>query len=222
MNDQQHPTTSKESSDSGFLRHPLFLLLAGVFATALATAVLVPWISSRANRNNLLQEARLKKAIEIRNKSTTINGQLNTLFTRLGMFHQDNIRLKPPSPELRRVQAKLADDMNNRYLEFDKEAWWWYKDIYEEARLLEVLPPEGTERSRKLRKDLDQYAENIRKSVTAIGVFWHACVAQNYDFEEEGNTTAIQTSQTEELKNLSWAREDLINQIVLDLNTTQQ
>src|SRR6185436_1505816 len=43
------------------LRHPLVLLIIG----ATITSLLFPYLNSRVNRNELLQEAKLKKASEI-------------------------------------------------------------------------------------------------------------------------------------------------------------
>lgn len=48
------------------LRHPLLLLVIG----SVIGSFLIPWISQKTDRNRVLREARLKKAVEIVNNNT--------------------------------------------------------------------------------------------------------------------------------------------------------
>src|SRR5262245_13403099 len=88
------------------LKHPLFLLVVG----SVIGSFLIPWISQKNDKSRVLREARLKKAVDIVNNNTMTLSQLNSLVTRLGIFHKDNIRLKPTPAKLTELQDKLADD----------------------------------------------------------------------------------------------------------------
>jgi heme exporter protein D len=70
------------------LRHPFVLLIIG----ATMTSLIVPYLNSKINRNQLLQEARLKKAVEIREHNTEFSSKLNALKTMLETFHNMNVR----------------------------------------------------------------------------------------------------------------------------------
>ena len=96
------------------LRHPFVLFLFGVVTTSL----LVPYLNSKINRNQLLQEARLKKAIEIGNHNTEFNSKFNALRTMLESFHNQNVRLRLEPAEFRQAQLKFRDDFTNFLLDF--------------------------------------------------------------------------------------------------------
>ena len=145
------------------LRHPLFLLVVG----SVIGSFLIPWISQKTDRNRVLREARLKKAVEIVNHNTETISQLNAMVTRLGIFHKDNIRLKP------------------------------------------------------LRSDVNAYANNITQTVAAFNDFWHKCLSKEYDFQENGNVTQIQTRMNERLSQLATERVALVNSLVQDFSTGQ-
>lgn len=197
------------------LSHPLLLLIIG----SLLGSFLIPYVSSLTGRKQLLQEARLKKALEILHNNSQVNSQLNVLRSRLGIFHQDNIRLKPSPAELKQRQDRLAEDVNARYLEFDKVAWWWHKDLYQEAIILEIAPPDG---SRKLGDDLAAYGDNVTKSVGALGEFWHACISKDYEFEDGGRVTQIQKEMDRRMGELYAAREKLVSDVVRDFTAPRQ
>ena len=196
------------------LKHPLFLLIVG----SVIGSFLIPWISQKNDKSRVLREARLKKAVEIVNNNTMTLSQLNSLVTRLGIFHKDNIRLKPTPAKLTELQDKLADDMNSRYGEFEKNGWWWYRSLTEEAVILEIVPPGGSDR---LRNDINAYADNITQTVAAFGDFWHICLSKEYDFEENGKVTQIQTKMNERLSQLATERVALVNKLVQDFSTEQ-
>src|SRR5437870_12105468 len=100
---------------SGALKHPLFLLIIG----SIIGSFLIPWISEKNDKSRVLREARLKKAVEIVDNNTRTLSQLNSLVTRLGIFHKDNMRLRPSSQTLSALQDKLAEDMDKGYAEFE-------------------------------------------------------------------------------------------------------
>jgi hypothetical protein len=196
----------------GVLRHPLFLLIVG----SIIGSFLIPWISQRSDKSRVLREARLKKAVEIVGNNTRSLAQLNSLVTRLGIFHKDNIRLKPSPAKLSALQEKLAEDMDKQYAEFEKTGWWWYRSLNDEAVILEIVPRTGSD---KLRHDIDNYAENMTQTVASFGDFWHKCLSKEYDFQENGPVTQIQTKMNERLKQLATERIALINNLVQDFSS---
>ena len=196
----------------GVLRHPLFLLIVG----SIIGSFLIPWISQRSDKSRVLREARLKKAVVIVGNNTRSLAQLNSLVTRLGIFHKDNIRLKPSPAKLSALQEKLAEDMDKQYAEFEKTGWWWYRSLNDEAVILEIVPRTGSD---KLRHDIDNYAENMTQTVASFGDLWHKCLSKEYDFQENGPVTQIQTKMNERLKQLATERIALVNNLVQDFSS---
>ncbi|HEY5838619.1 MAG TPA: hypothetical protein VIT19_06240 [Pyrinomonadaceae bacterium] len=206
---------AEESKDRfRVLKHPLFLMVVG----SVIGSFLIPWVSHKTDRNRALREARLKKAVEIVNHNTETLSQLNALVTRLGIFHKDNIRLKPTPAKLDELQDQLTKDMNSRYAEFEKTGWWWYRSLNDEAVILEIVPPGGSD---KLRNDVNAYGDNISQTVAAFNDFWHKCLSKEYDFEENGNVTQIQTKMYERLGQLATERVKLVNNLVQDFSPAQ-
>jgi hypothetical protein len=198
-------------SDS--LRHPLVLLLVG----SLLTALVIPYINARSNRANLIREARLKKAIEIINRSSEFNSQLNSLGTALGVFHFDNVRAKTPLPECREAQKTLNMDMNARYLEFEKRSWWWYGDLLQEAVVLELASPTDLQR---LGTDVNEYGANVGQSVGTLSDLWHALVSPDYDPNDKKISKLIDDTN-QKLADLFESRRKLTERLVQHFTTEQ-
>jgi hypothetical protein len=216
MKDQETGSERKwTTSVVNGLRHPLTLLIIG----SLLGSFLIPYINSLSNRRQLLREARLKKVLEILHNNSGIKSQLNVMRTRLGMFHQDNLRQKPSPTELKQRQDKLAEDINERYLEFDKVAWWWHKDLYQEAIILEITTPDG---SQKLAASLSEYGKNVEESVNALNVFWAACLSRDYDWKESEKVIQIVKEMDKKWADLDSRREKLVSDIVRDFTAPQQ
>jgi hypothetical protein len=191
-----------------FLKHPLLLLMVG----SIVGSILIPHISERTSRTKALQDARLRKAVEIIDNNTRTISQLNALRTRLGMFHNDNVRSKPTPAKLKEWQDKLGADMNDRYLEFEKTGWWWYRDLNDEAVILEIVPPTGSD---KLRNDVNAYHTNILDTVKALNEMWHPYVDADYDYKDS-HMTEVQESVSKEWDKLTNARTEAVNNLVAD------
>lgn len=199
---------SSDTSVLDFLKHPLLLLIIG----SIIGSILIPKISERSSRTQALQQARLRKAVEIVDNNTVTISQLNAIRTRLGMFHGDNVRLKPPPAKLKELQDQLAQDMNNRYLEFDKSGWWWYRALNEQAVILEIVPPTG---SSKLRNHVEAYHDNIGQTVNVLQEMWHACVAADYDYKD-ARITQIQEKMNKAWNDVDKTRNQIVNDLVAD------
>lgn len=199
---------SSDNSRLDFLKHPLLLLIVG----SIIGSILIPKISEQASRTKALQEARLRKAVEIVDNNTVTISQLNAIRTRLAMFHGDNVRLKPPPVRLKELQDQLAQDMNNRYLEFEKTGWWWYRALNEQAVILEIVPPTG---SGKLRSHVDAYHDNISQTVNVLQEMWHACVDADYDYQD-ARIIQIQEKMNKGWNDVDKARNQVVNDLVAD------
>jgi len=199
---------SLDNSLLEILKHPLLLLIVG----SIIGSILIPRISEQASRTKVLQDARLRKAVEIVDNNTVTISQLNALRTRLAMFHGDNVRLKPPPARLKELQDKLAQDMNDRYLEFEKTGWWWYRALNEQAVILEIVPPAGSD---KLRSHVNAYHDNIGQTVNVLQEMWHACVDAGYDYQD-ARFTQIQEKMNKEWNDVDQARNQVVNDLVAD------
>lgn len=192
----------------GVLGHPFFL----VIATALLGSLLIPPLSDSINQKKVLNDARLRKAIEIVNNNTRTITQLNSMVTRLSSFHSNNIRRQPSPAKLQELQDKLIEDMDSRWSEFDKMGWWWYQDLYDEAVILGIIQPGE---SGKLRRDIDAYHDNILKTSNAMKLLWNACKAGNYNFKD-GTVDKARDEMNQQLNALFKERIQLVSNLVSD------
>jgi hypothetical protein len=97
-------------------------------------------------------------------------------------------------------------------LEFDKTGWWWYRDLIDEAVILEIVPPTGSE---KLRAHVNEYGDNILQTVGALNELWHPCLAADYDYKND-RVTQVKNTMDKKLKDLFNARNDAVNHLVND------
>jgi len=159
-----------------FTTNNLVLLLVG----GALTSLVVPYINSK----RLTEETRLKKAMDIVSHKSEFNSQFNSLQTALTTFYYDNRRRLAERPDewnladFRAEQVRFNKEMNTRYAEFDKQAWWWYGDVLQEAYVLRLTRPENFKR---LGEVTDAYGRNAGDSVGAISDFWHKVVSPEYD-----------------------------------------
>jgi hypothetical protein len=187
-----------------FLRHPLAVLLIG---TALST-LLIPRFSERIDRAKLVQEGRLKKSMEIiaDNKETERN--LNRLLTTLEIFHKDNSGPAARLSNYKKEQKELRRIMVDRYLEFDAQAWWWYSNIYVEARILGIASPQELIRLNQLS---DLYGQNLKTSTAVIDDLWNAYLRETYNPSDRRNAELMSLTRNR-LDKLNHKRSVLVMQ----------
>jgi hypothetical protein len=202
------PLKSLASPAVDFLRHPLVLLVVG----SVIGSVLIPRISEQAGKTKVLQDARLRTAVQIVDNNTRTVSQINSIVTKLSTLHDENRRLKPSPAKLSERQDKLAEEVSNRYEEFEKTGWWWYRDLNDEAVILELVPPTGSD---KLREDVNAFANNILETVNTMNELRHACLAAAYDYKDE-RVTKIKDDVNKRLGSLFNARNNLVNHLVND------
>jgi hypothetical protein len=181
---------------SGFFGHGLTLLAAG----AVLTYVLVPLV----NEARLLQEARIKKALEILETGSEVDANLNSLQTTLAIFHKDHSYERLPPDQYAAARHRALERMEARYLEFDKRAWWWLRRVEADARLLKV---EGF-------KDYsNKYMKSLIASTQKLDTFWTRLLRQNSNPQDPEIGRLVETTQ-EELTRLNLERTKWLYQMV--------
>src|SRR5205823_7926315 len=70
-----------------FFRHPLTLSIIG----AILGSLLIPWVAGRANKQAVLEETRVKQAVEIMTTANSVNVMLNKLNTEFESFEKDSL-----------------------------------------------------------------------------------------------------------------------------------
>lgn len=199
---------NKLKSSLVVLSHPLFLLVVG----SIVGSLLIPPVSEKINRQKVLHEARLRKAVEIVDNNTRTITQLNSMITRLSSFHDTNIRRQPSPEKLKQLQEKLVEDMDNRWLEFEKTGWWWYQDLNDEAVILGIIPAAGTS---ALRQHVNAYHANILATSNAMKLMWRPCTAADYDYKD-ARITKSREEMNQKLNDLFNERIQLVNNLVSD------
>jgi len=183
------------------LRHPLFLL---IMATVLTT-IIVPKISYRLK----LKETRLKKALEIIEQSTEVNRRLNALLTTLEMFHKDNSGVAARLSDYKEEQKKLREIMMERYLEFDKVAWYWYSNVYTEAHLLGFVSVKELHIIGEL---VYRYEAKLIESTHSLDNLWNIFLREEYTPSDIQNTEVMKTTR-HDLAKLERSRTILISEL---------
>jgi hypothetical protein len=169
-------------------------------------------VDEKINRQKVQHEARLKKAVEIVDNNTRTVTQLNSMVTRLNSFHDSNIRRQPSPEKLKQLQEKLVEDMDARWLEFDKTGWWWYQDLNDEAVILGIVPASGTS---TLRQHVNAYHANILATSNAMKMMWRPCTAADYDYKD-ARFVQIREEMNKNLNDLFNERIQLVNNLVSD------
>jgi hypothetical protein len=114
--------------------------------------------------------------MEIIDSNTETRRDLNRLEITLEMFQKDS-----SSPAARHLsyeveQADLRHVMRDQYLEFDKQAWWWYSRLDGEARFLGIASPQELDR---LDQISGEYRNDLVETMTTIDNIWDTFLRQN-------------------------------------------
>jgi hypothetical protein len=196
------PEMDRPKKPLKILRHPLTVLLLG---TALSS-LLIPYFSGRIDNEKLIREARLKKAMEIIGDNTETERNLNKLLTTLEVFHKDNSGPAARLTDYKKEQKELRRIMIERYLEFDKQAWWWYSQINVEAKILDIASPQELER---LHQISNEYGENLKTSTAAVDDLWNAFLRETYKPSDPRNAELMKQTRSK-LDGLSQKRSTLV------------
>jgi hypothetical protein len=156
---------TKEKIDL-FLRHPLTLSLTGM----LLGSLLIPWIVGRSSKQAAVADTRLKQAMQVMTTSNGVDATINKIETAFEGFEKDSLSIEQQDEFLRR-REELRKRVYDLYSEFDSTAWWWARNIYDQAHILHLISPARLD---KLNEYIGQYNSNLVETAHAIDIPWHA------------------------------------------------
>lgn len=200
-----------------FCQHPLSLLVLG----GLLTYIVAPIIVDKINEEKLIQETKQTRAIEIWNHDTQFNSKLNALKTMLLSYHSQNVRLKLDPEDQKEAQKEFRRNLNQRYLELDEMAWWWYRTVQIEAKDGRFVPSSKLPR---LNAALDEYGNNVNKSIDALRPLWQTLTHHDYrpnDEKSRAGFEALQKDADAKLPDLFYERARLIEEVTTIIKTPQ-
>jgi hypothetical protein len=143
--------------------HPLFIL---VLASVVST-LLVPLIAEKSDRAKQIQDARLATSRETLNNSAETEERLNALIVMIELYRKDNRN----NPQWKVAQAETRKVFSERYLEFDRQAWWWISPLSIRAELLRI----GVD-SQTASTHLNEYKGLVVESIATLDPYWDACL----------------------------------------------
>lgn len=153
-----------------FLHHPLTLLAV----TAFLSYFIVPALAHKSE----IRQQRLKRALELLKHDEEVNSRLNNVLTTLEIFHKDNRGVAARLVDYQQEQRELRKTMNARYIDFDRIAWWWYKRVPTEARMLGLIAEEETRYADSL---VRSYDENLVATTDTINNLWNLFLRDEYN-----------------------------------------
>src|SRR5262245_26680258 len=182
-------------------KHPLVVLLA---ATILGSAV-VPFINARIARQSRENELRLNRATEALRSSATTERHINELQTEFMMFAKNDQWNDP------RARREVRSRLSALYAEFNRDAWWWYWQLLEDAGMLHLVDgasvgevPSGSE----------EYSETLQQTTREAASLWLLLSDQPVDPKLRQDTLE---SVTPRLETLRQKREELVRRIIAPL-----
>lgn len=191
-----------------FFRHPLILLIVG----SVITSYLLPWILSEAAKNESNRKEKLVLAFKFLNKNSEVNKNFNSLLVALSLFH------KYSTPEyVHEEQKELRKNSKDLYQRFNTDAWSWHWNLYEEAKIWNLLPKSD---DLYITKVLMRYTHNWRTVMNKLSNFWDACLNPNYRCRDPKVTNLM--NETRQEYNISFAaRDSVIRYIISKLDIEQ-
>jgi hypothetical protein len=197
--------TPNEQGFSVLLRHPLTVSIAALLIGSMLTSLVVP----RLTYYRTLREKRLEKALEILTHDAEVTQRLNALLTTLEIFHKDNSGPAARLVDYKEEQKTLRRVMLERYLEFDRVAWWWYRKIRAEAIILQLTSPDGSARMDTL---IQAYDSNLVQSTNILNGLWTRFLREEYRPTDRTNDLAMNQAR-KSLVELSLARQKIIDKL---------
>jgi len=191
--------STKEKIDF-FLRHPLTLSLTGM----LLGSLLIPWIVGRSSKQAAVADTRLKQALQVMATSNGVDATINKIETAFEGFEKDSLLIEQQDEFLRR-RENLRNRVYELYAELDSTAWWWARNIYDQARILHLISPARLD---KLNEHIGQYNNNLVETAHAIDIPWHAYLGTNAVTHGSG-AKEIMPSLNKQLRNLQQQRSEI-------------
>ena len=183
-----------------FLRHPLTLSLTGM----LLGSLLIPWIVGRSSKQAAVADTRLKQAMQVMTTSNGVDATINKIETAFEGFEKDSLSIEQQDEFLQR-REDLRKRVYDLYSEFDSTAWWWARNIYDQAHILHLISPARLD---KLNEYIGQYNSNLVETAHAIDIPWHAYLGTDAITHGPG-AKEIMPSLDKRLRNLQQQRSEI-------------
>ena len=133
-------------------------------------SLLIPWIVGRSSQQAAVADTRLKQALQVMATSNGVDATINKIKTAFEGFEKDSLPIEQQDEFLQR-REDLRKRVYELYAEFDSTAWWWPRNIYDQARILHLISPARLD---KLNEHIGKYNSNLVETAHAIDVPWHA------------------------------------------------
>ena len=102
--------------------------------------------------------------------SNGVDATVNKIKTAFESFEKDALRVEEQDDFLRR-REDLRKRVYDLYSDFDSTAWWWPRNIYDQAHILHLI---SASRLDKLNQYIGQYNNNLVETAHTIDVPWQA------------------------------------------------
>ena len=145
-------------------KHPLIVLALGT----ILGSVLVPYVGSRLARETRRAELRAAHAIRALQSSAKTDLQLNLLLTEFGSFVQDE------SITDQAARFALRGRIYSLYADFNRDAWWWYWQLLQEAQVLGLV---NADEEIVMRAAIEEYASHLQETAGAINPLWQSLLS---------------------------------------------
>ena len=167
-------------------------------------SLLIPWIVGRSSKQAAVADTRLKQALQVMATSNGVDATINKIETAFEGFEKDSLLIEQQDEFLRRREG-LRNRVYELYAEFDSTAWWWARNIYDQARILHLMSPARLD---KLNEHIGQYNNNPVETAYAIDIPWHAYLGTNAVTHGSG-AKEIMPSLNKQLRNLQQQRSEI-------------
>lgn len=184
-------------------KHPLVVL---VVATILGS-VLIPYANGRFAKDSRLHDLKVSHAKQALQSASLTDRRLNLLLTEFAIF------IKGESRNNSAARSALRERVYTLYAEFNRDAWWWYWPMMQEARLLHLVDEEA---ARSMGIATEAYAANLQESTTALDPLW-ALLLTDATRPTPRDAAAVLASSTSRLMELQSARQEIIGRMVAPL-----
>ena len=193
--------TEPHSSAMEATKHPLVVLLT---ATLLGSA-LVPFVNAQIARQNRQTELKLNRATEALRSHAATERRINELQTAFMMFAKDG--LWSDLQARREIRSRLSAS----YVEFNRDAWWWYWELLQEVRLLRLVDESA---AREIRSGIEEYSANLRQTTQEAEPLWSLLSGQEFTANRRQEVLESATARLEALRQ---ERQQLVRRIVAPL-----
>src|SRR5205085_12513334 len=110
---------------------------------------------------------------QVMTTSNGVDATINKIETAFEGFEKDSLSIEQQDEFLRR-REDLRKRVYELYSDFDSTAWWWPRNIYDQAHILHVISPARLD---KLNEYIGRYNSNLVETAHAIDIPWHAYLA---------------------------------------------